>query len=192
MRGVITGLKGHNSSFYFITGENGIQYYSRPGFLAAKKAAGNKVWDKFVWNGNGCEFDPVPDESGRTPVAMNVIPNFIIDPDYERRKARRNEQRRREKANAEIREIRKKKSALMKAEAERIAEVHNKYKTYIVQYRMADEWIAVEIGGMEMAYDTSKEAKSRVEWLESVYPNIRFRVRNRWKELKKRGKEESN
>jgi hypothetical protein len=88
--------------------------------------------------------------------------------------------------------MRKKKSALIKAEAERIAEIHNKYKTFLVQYRIADEWITVVLDGMELAYDTSAEAKVKVEQFKKLHPDIRFRVRNRWKELKKRGKEESN
>ena len=192
MRGVITGLKSHSSCFYFITGEDGNEYYSRPGFLSAHKIGGNKVWDKFVWNGNGCEFDPVEDERHKSPVAMNVTPDAVIDPDFDRRKANRLEHIRREKANAEIREMRKTKNGLLKAEAERIAEVHNKYKTYVVQYRNDGEWLPVVMNGMELAYDTSAEAKPKLEWLKSLYPDIRFRVRNRGKELKKLGKEESN
>lgn len=191
MRGVITGLKSHSSTFYFITGEDGKQYYSRPGFLAAKKAAGNRVWDKFVWNGNGCEFDPVPDEEGKSPVAMNVTPDFVADPNFGVRKANRLLRKQQHQLNVERKEANRIKEAMIRKEAAERRALRDLNKVYVIQEWKDGAWTDFrDMEGNTVMYKTVRDANNFMFCAKKQRPNHRFRyVKREWDG---HGKEESN
>lgn len=189
MRGVITGLRSHASCFYFIKGEDGKEYYSRPGFLEAQKANGNRVWDKFVWNGNGCEFDPEPDEAGRSPVARNVKPDFVEDPDFRSRKANRLLSKQQHQANIERKEANRIKEALIRKEAAERRAFKDLNKIYVMQI-WQDGWEDYQPTGKPIIWKTVRDANQCCFSLKKQFPGGRFRyVKREWDG---HGREEQN
>jgi hypothetical protein len=180
MRGVITGLKSHASCFYFITGEDGIEYYSRPGFLAEKKVNGNKVWDKYVWNGNGCEFDPEEGEHGKGMVARNVTPDCVVDPNYGVRKANRvlvaqehraAEERKKAKKIANLMEQKR----IREEAAQRMA-LKDLNKAYVLQRWENGEWVDYRLyTGKRVIFKTVREANMFCFEVKKTRPGERFR-----------------
>ena len=180
MRGVITGLKSHGSCFYFITGEDGKEYYSRPGFLSARKIGGNNVWDKFVWNGNGCEFDIEESEHGKSPVARNVTPDFVIDPKYEIRKANRLLSMQRHQLNVERKEANRIKEAMIRKEAAERRALRDANTVYVMQ--IWDEgWTEYVPTGKPIIWETVREANQCIFALKKKFPGVWFRyVKREW------------
>ena len=113
MRGVITAVKHTGKGFFFIQGEDGNRYFGHKRLMVRSNS-----YDKFVWDGNGCEFDIGDQEEGKEPKAINIVPDWVQDPRWEERQRNKRESKERAELNAIRKAENKRKREIQEVEAD--------------------------------------------------------------------------
>ncbi len=166
MRGTIQNVKKSASCWFFVVGNDEVYYFGTVHNLVNRKS-----YDKFVWNGNKVTFDPTPGDP--RPVALNIVPDEVIDPDFEIKKERRRQEKLAHEAN-----LRKKEENLRIQEEARLRKEHlDDITRYIVQVREDYDWVNMLVDGEKMICKTADYAKEYTKQMKKLYPDKRFRFR---------------
>ena len=173
MRGVITAVKHSGAGFFFIEGEDGTRYFGH------KKLMENKQrYDKYVWNGNGCEFEiGEPDERG--PRAENIVPDHVRDPRWLERKQLSKEHKEREEANAWKKAEKKRQQEIIREEQERWKAFLKRHTWYVIQIREDGEWKDYMPAETLIVFKTVPEAREFIHRHKEYAPGDRLRIKTR-------------
>lgn len=152
MRGTISHLLRSEGGFFFITDDDGNQYYGHKKYLFDEK-----LYRKFCYKGNGVTFlVKEPETPDKHPIAYNIIPdNVPLQP----------------KPNPKTEENRRI-NEIQKADKERRKEMTK----YLIQYRRNNMWMTW-IGEGAIYYDDPNTAKECIKnVLQKKYLDQMFRV----------------
>ena len=175
MRGVITAVKHSGKGFFFIEGEDGKRYFGHKKLLLKKNS-----YDKYVWNGNGCEFDGAFElEEGKSPTAVNIVPDYIADPRFAERKRLSKEHKEREEANAWKKAEKKRQQELIREEQERWKAFLKRHTWYVIQIREDGEWKDYMPAETLIIFKTVPEAREFIHKHKEYAPGDRLRIKTR-------------
>lgn len=176
MRGEITHSKKYKGTYFFITGADGNNYFSCSQLLVDEKQ-----YDKYVWVGNHCSFDAEPaKEEGKSPTAVNVVMDEVLDPDRFRKNALRQEAAENRRLNLARKAKSKKKEDLLNAESVRRRIFEMEHLGYAVQRRFEEEWCNISHDGEIVFFRDLKEAKAKRDEYKKLIPGEPFRVVKAW------------
>jgi len=172
MTGTITRIKKALGYYFFITGDDGVEYYTTQRSVISKRA-----YNLFCWEGNRAEFDVEEAiEEGMRPRAVNVRPDEIIDPNYQLKKQRSKESKENHERNVERKKEQKRKNELIEADRARYREFMGDHLKYTVQFHEGGEWKDFIQDGVRPLFVSNREAKDEAVSYKKVYGGM-WRVR---------------
>ncbi len=173
MRGVINHSKKSSGSYFFIMGEDGVEYFTNYKFMV-----NDKQYDRYCYVGNKCTFDPAPPpDEGKAPTAVNVVLDEVLDPNYEKKKLLKKQEKERAALNAERKRLYKEQCEIAHRNHVAKMEFLANHTKYVIQYHEHHDWLNLMQDGKPFIYDTAEEAKAKSKAFKLLYPDVMFRFR---------------
>lgn len=174
MKGTLTGVRKYCGSYFFIQGDDGVEYFAHKDEMANKRQ-----FKHFAWNGNRASFDAEEAPGQERPRAVNILLEEIRDPEKLLRDARRAEERERIAAKAA-----EKAANIALAEKRRERKLREKeyeaeHLRYVAEYRKDDRWMPVRYlySGKPAIFSAYNEASSALADMRKRSTEKRFRLR---------------